>query len=214
MATATAETSNKERLESKRDALALRRAELIELIDSSPMTVSKLRELWIRSESTASERKLQAALRAREAAESELVEVDESIAVVDRLLGEELAREALEAREQLAARLGEMRNDEAEAFKRCGEVFGELFGAWQTLAASQEALQSSWWSSPGREGVQPGHALDPTPFNFQALLDVLYRAALRREDVGYQTVERIAHLVPNLGADVSLELSGAGHPSH
>jgi hypothetical protein len=96
------------------------------------------------------------------------------------LLGEELAREALEAREKLEARRGELRTAQSDAFVKCGEVFALLFEAWKDFAATQEQLQSQWWSSPGRDGVQPGHLLDPTPFAFEALLGVLYRGAFRR----------------------------------
>jgi hypothetical protein len=188
----------------------LRRAELVEIIEQAPASIAQLRELWVRSETTASERKLREAIRAREAAEVELVEVDESLAIVDRLLGEQLAREQQEAREKLEARLGEFRSGQADAFQACADKFAELFELWKAFAFSQEQLQSLWWSSPGREGVRPGMVCDPSPINFQALLGILYRASLRREDVGYQTIERVAHLVADLGRDVPLELSGQG----
>ena len=77
-------------------------------------------------------------------------------------------------------------------------------------AATQQELQSTWWASPNRDGVQPGHLLDPTPTTFAALLGVLHRAALNRQGVGYQQLEPVQHLVPDLGSDTPLELGGQG----
>jgi hypothetical protein len=156
---------------------------------------------------------LQQAQKAQEAAEAELVEADESVVIVDRLLSEFLAEEAEKARAALEAKLGELRTDQADAFAKCGVLFAELYRAWQEFASSEEALQSAWWVAPSREGVQPGHLLDTTPVTFQAFLGVLYRAALRRDDIGYQVLERVTQLVPDLGRDVAVELSGQGTQS-
>jgi hypothetical protein len=213
MATATKAETSRERLEAKRDALVLRRAELVELIDQSPASIAQLRMRYFHSEAPADQRKLQAAQKAQEAAEAELVEVDESVLIVDRLLSEFLAEEAERARAALEAKLGELRADQADAFAKCGVLFAELYRAWREFAASEETLQSAWWVAPSREGVQPGHLLDPTPVTFQAFLGVLYRAALRRDDIGYQVLERVTHLVPDLGRDVAVELSGQGTQS-
>jgi hypothetical protein len=106
-----------------------------------------------------------------------------------------------------------LRADQADAFAKCGVLFAEPYRAWREFAASEETLQSAWWVAPSREGVQPGHLLDPTPVTFQAFLGVLYRAALRRDDIGYQVLERVTHLVPDLGRDVAVELSGQGTQS-
>jgi hypothetical protein len=203
--------TSRERLESKRGVLLLRRAELIEAIEQSPATIAQLRMTYFRSESPAHERKLQQAQKAQEAAEAELVEVDENLVVVDQLIGEILAEEAEKARAQLVAKLGELRSAQSDAFAKCGEKFAELFELWNEFAASEELLQSIWWTSSSRSAdVQPGHLLDPTPVTFQAFLGVLYRAALRRGDIGYQVLERVTHLVPDLGRDVAVELSGQG----
>jgi hypothetical protein len=213
MATATKTETSRERLEAKRDALVLRRAELVELIDQSPASIAQLRMTYFHSESPADQRKLQQAQKAQEAAEAELVEVDESVVIVDRLLSEFLAEEAEKARAALEAKLGELRAAQAEAFRACAGKFAELFDLWKAFAASEETLQAAWWTCPGREGAQPGHLLDPTPASFEALLGVLYRAALRRGDIGYQLLERVTHLVPDLGRDVGVELSGQGTQS-
>lgn len=214
MATATKVVeSRKERLERKRDALLLRHAEIVELIESSPATIAQLRMKFFSSEAPADQRKLQAAQKEQEAASAELIEVKESLMILDRLLSEILAEEAAKARAALEAKLGELRSAQSDAFAKCGAKFAELYRAWQQFAASEETLQSAWWVSPSREGVQPGHLLDPTPVTFEALLGVLYRAALRREDVGFQLLERVTHLVPDLGRDVAVELSGQGTQS-
>jgi hypothetical protein len=113
MATATKAEPTRQELEPKHDALLLRREGLVDLIESAPAEIAQLRELWVRSETPTSERKLQAAIRAREAAEADLVQVDANIAVVDTLLAEELAREQQKAREELAGRLGGMRDEQA-----------------------------------------------------------------------------------------------------
>jgi hypothetical protein len=133
---------------------------------------------YFHSEAPADQRKLQQAQRAQEAAEAEIIEVDESIVIVDRLLSEILAEEAERARAALEAKFGELRTDQAEAFTACAGKFAELFDLWKAFAATEETLQSG--------------------------------AALRRDDVGYQTVERVLHLVPDLGRDVGVELSGQG----
>jgi hypothetical protein len=135
-------------------------------------------------------------------------DIDEAIAIVNRLLNEQLAREHEAEHERFQARLGELRSEQVEALKVCAERFSELFDGWREFAATQQALQSAWWLSPGREGVRSGHLLDPTPVTFEALLGVLYRAALRREDIGYQVLEGVSHLVPDLGRDTPLELGG------
>jgi hypothetical protein len=210
MATATKAEPTRQELEPKHDALLLRREGLVDLIESAPAEIAQLRELWVRSETQTSERKLQAAIRAREAAEADLVQVDANIAVVDTLLAEELAREQQKAREELAGSLGGMRDEQGTAFKACADKFAELFDAWRAFAATQEALQSAWWVSPGRDGVQPGHLLDPTPVTFQALLGLLYRAACDRYGVDFASVQRLADLVPDLGVDTPLELGGQG----
>jgi hypothetical protein len=180
------------------------------VLEAAPAEIAIARETWFRSEATADEKRLKAAQRVQSAAASELTELEANLVTVDRLLGEELAREQQAARERLTARLSELRAEQTEAFAKCGEAFVELYEAWRNLAASQEALQSTWWVSPGREGFQPGHLLDPTPVTFEAMLGVLYRAALKRNDVDYQVLERVTHLVPDLGRDTPLELGGQG----
>jgi hypothetical protein len=208
--TATATETTKERLESKRAALLLRQEELRELLEAAPGEIAMARELWHRSGATADEKRLKAAQRAQSAAAAELAEVEADIFAVDRLLGEELVREAEVERARLAARLGELRDQQNVAFKVCAEKFAELFDAWRAFAATEELLQSVWFTSPGREGVQAQHLLDPTPVTFQALLGILHRSALNRGGVGYQQLEHVAHLVPDLGADTAVELGGQG----
>jgi hypothetical protein len=207
---ATATETAAERLDAKRAALLLRQQELRELLETAPTEIAMARELWHRSESAADERRLKAAKKAQSAAASELVEVESDLFAIDRLLAEELAKEQAAARERLAARLGELAGAEADAFRICADIFAHLYEAWLEFSATQEALQSQWWVSPGREGVQPGHLLDPTPVDFAALLSILYRSALNRHGVGYQQLERINHLVPDLGSDTVLELGGNG----
>jgi hypothetical protein len=207
MSVAATETT-KDRLESKRDALLLRQEELRELLEDAPSTIAVARETWFRSEATADEKKLRAAQKAQTAAASELPEVEASLATVDRLLGEELVKEQEAERERLAARLGELRDEQIEALRVCGDKFAELHAAWNEFAATTSALQSQWWSSPHRDGVQAGHILDPTPVTFQALLGVLWRSSLDREGVGFQVLERVTHLIPDLGSDTGLELGG------
>jgi hypothetical protein len=97
-----------------------------------------------------------------------------------------------------------------DAFKACGEKFAELFEASHEFATTEEALQSAWWTSRGRDGVHAQHVLDPTTVNFEALLGILYRATLKRHGIGYRVLDSVFDLVPKLGRDSTLELGGQG----
>jgi hypothetical protein len=204
---ATATETTADRLEAKRSALLNRQEELRDVLDAAPADIAIARETWHSSESAADEKRLKAA-QMQSAAASELAEIEADLFAIDRLLAEELAKEQAAARERLAARLRELARAETDAFRICADIFADLHEAWAAFSATQEALQSTWWVSPGREGVQSGHLLDPTPVDFAALLSILYRSALNRHGVGYQQLERINHLVPNLGSDTPIEIGG------
>jgi hypothetical protein len=208
--TATATETTAERLENKRAALLNRQQELRDVLEAAPADIAIARETWHRSESAADEKRLKQAQRLQSAAASELAEIEADLYAIDRLLAQELAKAQAVERERLAARLGELVGAETDAFKVAADRFVELYEAWLAFSATQKALQSQWWVSPGREGVQPGHLLDPTPADFAAFISILYRSALNRHGVGFQQLEHINHLVPDLGSDTALELGGNG----
>jgi hypothetical protein len=210
MSTAT-EVSTKERLEAKRAALLNRREELRDLLNDSPSTIAIARETWFRSEATADEKKLHAAKKRQSLAASELTELEENLATVDRLLGEELVKEREAERGRLTARLGELRDEQVEAFKTCADIFADLHAAWQEFAATEEALQSAWFVSPHREGVQAQHLLDPTPVRYEAMLGVLFRAALSVRTLGTRRLSASRTWSLTL-ARIHRSSSGSGNP--
>lgn len=176
MATATSVEPTREQLEQKRDKLLLRKQGLEQAIEEAPAEIAQKRELWVRSESPAAERKLHQAIRAREAAEADLVEVDESIAVVDRLLGEILAREAearaVEVRVE-GDRLAQAQLDAVSAF---AEGFATLFSErYQEYAATTAALGSHYAANRHAYGDRPPFVLDPLPVTIRSLLDMCPR---------------------------------------
>jgi hypothetical protein len=92
-ATATRPEATREELERKRDKLLLRKVGLVEFIEDSPARIAQLRELYVRSESPAAERKLFNARKAATDAEDEIVEIDANVATVETLLADILAKE-------------------------------------------------------------------------------------------------------------------------
>jgi hypothetical protein len=136
---------------------------------------------FFHSESPADERKLHRAKEAQSAAESELQEVDAAFAIVDRLIGEQLAAEAEARTIEVRAEGGQLVQGQADAVAAFAETFAGSFAEqYATYAASTAALGSHFANNRASYGERPPFALDPLPVTYRSLFETCHRA-LERE---------------------------------